>query len=73
MCLQDRSPLCPAGSFAAATQPASGVGAVFSTLQSAAMAGYGVLIVAAFVQGIVVAGITFAAYKLWNMYKHKTA
>jgi uncharacterized protein (DUF2062 family) len=59
-------------SFAAGAQPASGVGALFSTLQSAAMNGYGVPIVAAFVQGTIVAGIIFAVYKLWNMYKRKS-
>lgn len=37
------------------------------------MAGYGVPIVAAFVQGTVVTGIIFAAYKLWSMYKRKNA
>ncbi|KAI4740701.1 hypothetical protein E4T50_08853 [Aureobasidium sp. EXF-12298] len=60
-----------AGSVAAAAQSTWGVGAVFSTLQSAAMAGYGVPVVAAFVQGSVVTGTVFATYKLWNMHKRK--
>jgi hypothetical protein len=40
-------------------------------MQSVAMAGYESPVVVAFVQGIVVAGIIFTAYKLWNMHKRK--
>ena len=43
------------GGAAAATQSAVGVGVVFSTLQSAAMGGYGVPIVAGVVKGGAVA------------------
>jgi len=37
------------------------------------MTGYEDPVVVAFVQGTVVAGVIFAAYKLWNMDKHKNA
>ncbi|KAG9512943.1 hypothetical protein KCV07_g9095, partial [Aureobasidium melanogenum] len=60
-----------AGSVAAAAQSTFGVGAVFSTLQSAAMAGYGATIVAGVVQVTVIASTAVAAYKLWNMHKRK--
>ncbi|KAI4730228.1 hypothetical protein E4T49_02144 [Aureobasidium sp. EXF-10728] len=60
-----------AGSVAAATQATFGVGAVFSTLQSAAMAGYGVTVVATVAQATVIASTAIAAYKLWNMHKRK--
>jgi hypothetical protein len=35
------------------------------------MAGYESPVVIAFVQGTIVAGGIFAAYKLWNMHKRK--
>ncbi|KAG9893935.1 SGNH hydrolase, partial [Aureobasidium melanogenum] len=60
-----------AGSVGAAAQSTFGVGAVFSTLQSAAMAGYGATIVAGIVQVSVIAITTVAGYKLWNMRKRK--
>lgn len=37
------------------------------------MAGYEDPVVVALVQGTVVAGVIFAAYKLWNMDKQKDA
>ncbi|KAH0348892.1 hypothetical protein KCU83_g5926, partial [Aureobasidium melanogenum] len=62
----------PAGeSVAAAAQSTLGVGAVFSTFQSAAMAGYGATIVAGVVQVAVIAVTAVAGYKLWNMHKRK--
>lgn len=36
------------------------------------MSGYDLPTVAGIVQGVTVACVMFAAYKLWNMRKHKT-
>ncbi|KAG9561291.1 hypothetical protein KCU71_g13449, partial [Aureobasidium melanogenum] len=58
-------------SVAAAAQSTLGVGAVFNTFQSAAMAGYGATIVAGVVQVAVIAITAVAGYKLWNMHKRK--
>ncbi|THV91050.1 hypothetical protein D6D26_09216 [Aureobasidium pullulans] len=64
-------------SIAAAVQTPFGVGALFSTLQSVAMAGYGVAVVSGVVQGAAAAGVAFAgvfaAYKTWSGRKHKTS
>ncbi|KAH0287714.1 hypothetical protein M436DRAFT_50941 [Aureobasidium namibiae CBS 147.97] len=53
-----------------ATRSNSSVGGVIETLQSAVMTGYEDPVVVAFGQGTIVAGVIFAAYKLWNMDKN---
>ncbi|THX92714.1 hypothetical protein D6D03_10360 [Aureobasidium pullulans] len=57
-----------AGSIAAACQSTFGTNAMFSTLQSAAMAGYGAPVIAGVVQGAAAAGATFASFNLFEAF-----
>ncbi|KAH0049189.1 SGNH hydrolase, partial [Aureobasidium melanogenum] len=71
LAVQRNLTIAAAQSVAAAAQSTLGVGAVFNTFQSAAMAGYGATIVAGVVQVAVIAITAVAGYKLWNMHKRK--